>query len=492
MATKILAVDQGTSSSRAILFNVDGSIDSVFQKPIEMIYPQDGWVENNPQELVDNTVWAIEAALSQDGLAFEDVAAMGISNQRETVVVWDKKTGEAVYNAIVWQDRRTAEYCATLKRNECEDLVREKTGLLLDPYFSATKIHWILENVEGARARAEAGDLLFGTVDSFLIWHLTKGEAHVTDVTNASRTMLYDIIGQEWSEKLFNLFDIPKSMAPDVRGNISDFGRYNLKDSDRFISIGGVAGDQQSALIGQGCLSPGMVKSTYGTGCFALTHMGEDAKLSDHKLLTTIASKIDGKVTYALEGAIFNAGTALQFLRDNLGLFEDVSETHDIAVSAGDNGGVYFVPAFTGLGAPFWKPDARGMICGLSRNTTKDHIIRAALEAQAYQTRDLIHIMQEDSGVEISELRVDGGLVANDFMCQFLSDMLQVSVAVPVVSESTAWGAACLAGVSAGVYESLDDAAAVWSARNVFKSTLKEEDADELYNVWKQAVDKLL
>lgn len=492
MATKILAVDQGTSSSRAILFNVDGSIDSVFQKPIEMFYPQDGWVENNPQELVDNTIWAIEAALSQDGVDVDDVAAMGISNQRETVVVWDKESGEAVYNAIVWQDRRTAEYCATLKRDGHEDMVRKKTGLLLDPYFSATKIRWILNHVEGVRARAEAGELLFGTVDSYLLWHLTGGKVHVTDVTNASRTLLYDIIGQKWDESLFNLFDIPQSMAPDVRENISDFGQYKMQDNDQYIQIGGIAGDQQSALIGQGCLSPGMVKSTYGTGCFALTHMGGDARLSDHKLLTTIAYKVNGETSYALEGAIFNAGTALQFLRDNLGLFDDVPQTHDMAMSVPDNGGVYFVPAFTGLGAPYWEPNVRGMISGLTRDTRKAHIVRAALEAQAYQTRDLVDIMEQDSGVRISELRVDGGLVANDFMCQFLSDMLKVSVAVPIVSESTAWGAACLAGVSAGVYSSLEDAAATWSARRIFKPEMSAEEVDTLYKLWAVAVGKLL
>lgn len=492
MATKILAVDQGTSSSRAILFHADGRVHSAFQKPIEMIYPQNGWVENNPQELVDNTIWAIEQALSQDDVAAHDIASMGITNQRETVVVWDRKSGEAVYNAIVWQDRRTADYCATLKRDGVEKILRSKTGLLADPYFSATKIKWILDHVEGARIKAEQGKLLFGTVDSYLLWHLTDGQKHVTDVTNASRTLLYNIIGQKWDDDLFNLFDIPLSMAPEVFENISDYGQYFSSCFNRFLTVGGVAGDQQSALIGQGCLSPGMVKSTYGTGCFALVHMGAQPTLSDNNLLTTIAYKIDGKICYALEGAIFNAGTALQFLRDNLNMFDDVENTAELARTVEHNGGVYFVPAFTGLGVPHWRPDVRGMICGLARDTKKAHIVRAALEAQAFQTRDLIEIMQGDSGTIIRELRADGGLVANDFMCRFLADMLQIPVAVPWVRESTAWGAACLAGVSSSVYDSLEHAAALWRAREVYKPQASRQDVDKLYGAWRGAVDKLL
>lgn len=490
MVSYLLAIDQGTSSSRAIIFNEYGDVKFIYQQPIDLIYPQDGWVEQDPKVLLNNTLSVVRDVLFEDDDVTASVAGVGITNQRETTIVWDKKTGEPVYNAIVWQDRRTANFCTTLKSEGLEDVVRKKTGLLLDSYFSATKLRWILENVDGVRRRAENGDLLFGTVDCYLLWYLTNGRVHATDVTNASRTMLYNIIGHNWDLELLDLFDIPINMMPRVMGNISNFGQI---DSGLFgcnSIVGGMAGDQQSALIGQGCLSPGMVKSTYGTGCFSLMNIGSVATLSDNDLLTTIAYSIDGKVSYALEGSIFNAGTAIQFLRDNLGLICDAKDSEDAARSVPDNGGVFFVPAFTGLGAPYWKPDARGVICGLSRDTQKEHIIRASLEAQAYQTRDLMGVMRQDSGCSIGVMRADGGLVANGFMCQFLSDMLGITVEIPKVTECTAWGAACLAGVQSGVFSSIDDVSSRWKVDKIYEPEENSTDMDVLYAKWKRAVEK--
>lgn len=488
--TYLLSVDQGTSSSRAILFDVHGDIQRVFQKEIELIYPQDGWVEQDPKLLVDNTVWTVGNILKDDAFRGQ-VSGVGITNQRETTIIWDRHTGEPVYNAIVWQDRRTSEYCNRLKSDDKECLVRSKTGLLLDPYFSATKIKWILDNVDGAREHAEKGELLFGTVDCFLLWHLTGRSVHATDETNASRTMLYNIHAREWDQELLDLFDIPFSMLPDVRENISDFGQL---DSDRFgcsVPIGGMAGDQQAALIGQGCIRAGMSKATYGTGCFALMNVGEEPVVSAHNLLTTIGFSCDGAISYALEGSIFNAGTAIQFLRDNFGFIESAKDSEALALSLTDNGGVYFVPAFTGLGAPYWEPDARGVICGLNRDTGKAHVVRAALEAQGYQTRDLIEAMQGDCSQVIDVLRVDGGLVANQFVCQFTANILSISVQVPKVHESTAWGAACLAGVQVGVFRSLEDAASRWQcAQEYHPEDNVDISYDVLYKTWKSAVDK--
>ncbi len=486
----ILAIDQGTSSSRAILFTEDGDIVSTYQQDVKLTYPQDGWVEQSPREMVDNTIWAVKSIIDEDAERAKTIAAIGITNQRETTIVWNRETGEPIYDAIVWQDRRTSEYCDDLRRDGVEDMVRAKTGLLLDPYFSATKVKWILDHVDGAQKSAENGDLLFGSVDTYLLWSLTKGAVHATDVSNASRTMIYNINEMKWDDDLLKLFNIPPSMLPEVRGNISDFGQLCVDQFGASLCVGGMAGDQQSAMIGQGCIAPGMVKSTYGTGCFLLMNMGGDAKLSTHKLLTTIANKVDGKVSYALEGAIFNAGTAIQFLRDNLGLFDKASETEGMAQSLTDNGGVYFVPAFTGLGAPYWNPAARGVICGLTRDTSKAHIVRAALEAQAFQTRDLIESMEKDSGYAIKVLRIDGGLVVNGFMCQFLADMIGVSVEVPRIVESTAWGAACLAGVQAGVFSSLEDSASRWQCAKRYEPMAKKEDMDALYSKWKKAVLK--
>ncbi|MGH1378842.1 MAG: glycerol kinase GlpK [Alphaproteobacteria bacterium] len=490
MVSYLLAIDQGTSSSRAIVFDEFGDIKFISQQPVDLIYPHDGWVEQDPNVLLNSTFSVVKNVLSEDRDVSLSISGVGITNQRETTIVWDRKTGEPVYNAIVWQDRRTANYCTTLKGEGIEEVVREKTGLLLDPYFSATKLRWILENVEGARSRAENGDLLFGTVDCYLLWHLTGGRVHATDVTNASRTMLYNIIGQNWDDYLLDLFDIPSNLMPKVFGNISDFGQIDsgLFGFDNVIR--GMAGDQQSALIGQGCVQKGMVKSTYGTGCFSLMNIGGDAVLSDNKLLTTIGYRVDGKVSYALEGSIFNSGTAIQFLRDNLGLIKDAKDSEEAALSVSDNGGVFFVPAFTGLGAPYWNPAACGVICGLSRDTKGEHIVRAALEAQAYQTRDLIDVMSKDGSCDIGVMRADGGLVANGFMCQFLSDMLGVAVEIPKVAECTAWGVACLAGVQSGVFSSIDEVSSRWVSDRVYKPSQEYDKMDELYGEWKRAVEK--
>ncbi len=490
MSKFILSIDQGTSSSRAILFTLDGAVHALAQKELKLSYPQDGGVEQNPQDIVDDTVWAVRKVITDSKVCIKDIAGVGITNQRETTIVWDRKTGAPVYNAIVWQDRRTSDFCASLKGNGIEDMVREKTGLLLDPYFSATKIKWILDNVDGARTRAENGDLLFGTVDCYLLWHLTGRKVHATDSTNASRTMLYNIIGQNWDKDLLKLFSIPISMMPEVRSNISDYGRIDSDIIDDSLTIGGMAGDQQAALIGQGCLKAGMVKSTYGTGCFALLNTGDVPTQSTHKLLTTIGYNIDGKLTYVLEGSIFNAGTAIQFLRDNMGFFDDAKESQAVADTVDDAGGVFFVPAFTGLGAPHWRPEARGIITGLNRDTKQAHIVRAALEAQGYQTRDLLEAMHNDSGQKIAKLRVDGGLVANDLMCQFLADVLDASIERPKVAESTAWGAACLAGVQAGVFDDLEDAASRWSADKIFTPQADSKAMDKKYAAWEVAVEK--
>lgn len=490
MSKFLLSIDQGTSSSRAILFTLTGDVHTTAQKELKLTYPQSGWVEQNPQSIVDDTVWAVRKVITDSKVDIKDIAGVGITNQRETTIVWDRKTGAPVYNAIVWQDRRTSDFCACLKGDGVEDMVREKTGLLLDPYFSATKIKWILDNVDGARTRAENGDLLFGTVDCYVLWHMTGRKVHATDSTNASRTMLYNIIGQNWDDDLLKLFDIPISMMPEVRSNISDYGRIDSDIIDDSLTIGGMAGDQQAALIGQGCLKAGMVKSTYGTGCFALLNTGDVPTQSTHKLLTTIGYVIDGKATYALEGSIFNAGTAIQFLRDNLDFFDDAKESQTMADTVEDAGGVLFVPAFTGLGAPHWQPGARGIITGLSRDTKQAHIVRAALEAQGYQTRDLLDAMQSDSGPKIRTLRADGGLVANEVMCQFLADILDASIEIPKVTESTAWGAACLAGVQACVFDSLEDAASQWKAERLYAPKADSKAMDKKYNSWKRAVEK--
>lgn len=488
----ILSIDQGTTSSRAILFDKDGNIVAVKQKELSLTYPCKGWVEQNPEDIWKDTLWACQSIISENPEKAKSIASIGITNQRETTIVWDRETGEPVYNAIVWQDRRTADFCAELKDEGIESKVTGKTGLLLDPYFSATKIAWILEHVDGARERAEEGKLAFGTVDSFLIWRLTNGKRHVTDATNASRTLLFNIKTQKWDKGLLEIFDIPASMLPEVLDNCADFGLAQSEFLGRALPIGGVAGDQQAALIGQACFSPGMVKSTYGTGCFALMNIGDTFKKSKNQLLTTTAYRLNGEVTYAIEGAIFVAGAAIQWLRDGLNFFDESSQSEALATSVDDNNGVYFVPAFTGLGAPYWEPEAQAMICGLTRDSTKAHITRAALEAQAYQTLDLMEAFVKDSGHDPDIIRADGGLVHNNFMCQFLSDMLDKPIEIPAVEETTALGAAYLAGLQAGVYDGLEDISSRWACARSYAPDMDEDIRDEFYDGWLTSIDRLL
>lgn len=485
----LIAIDQGTTSSRAILFSINGDIVDLHQKELKLHYPNKGWVEAKADDIWHDTRECCAQILKHcDQLP----VAIGITNQRETTLIWDRKTGDAVYNAIVWQDRRTADFCEQLKGQGYEDIVSAKTGLLLDPYFSASKIAWILDNVEGVRQRAVAGDLAFGTVECYLLWKLTGGKVHATDATNASRTMLYNLQTQDWDDELLKIFNIPVALLPDVYDNMADFGVSEASLLGAEIPIGGMAGDQHAALIGQGCLNPGMVKSTYGTGCFALMNIGSKFKQSQNRLLTTAAYRIDGKMTYAIEGSIFVAGAVIQWLRDGLGLLDDVAESETLARSVPDNNEVYFVPAFTGLGAPYWRPYARALITGLSRETTKAHIVRAALEAQAYQTLDLIGAMEKDGGHKAEVIRIDGGLVANNFMCQFLVDMIQRPAEVPKVAETTAWGAALLAGVQTGVFDSLEASAKEWRADRRFRPEIDLAESERLYSGWQTAVSMLL
>jgi glycerol kinase len=481
---KILAIDQGTTSSRAIVFSDAGEALQTAQKELTLVYPQNGWVEQNPDDILNDTLSCVRECLAHH----EDIVAIGITNQRETTIIWDRETGKPIYNAIVWQDRRTADYCASLKSHEA--MVRQKTGLLLDPYFSATKIHWILSNVEGARAAAEQGKLAFGTVDSFLLWHLTGRASHITDMSNASRTMLFNINTLSWDDDLLRLFDIPKSLLPEARENVGNFGVAHIDDKE--IRIMGMAGDQQAALIGQACFDVGMMKSTYGTGCFALMNIGNQPKLSRNKLLTSVGYVINGNPTYVLEGSIFVAGAALQWLRDEMAFFTDTAESEAQAKSVTDSDGVYFIPAFTGLGAPYWNPNVRGAILGLTRATSKAHITRAALEAQAYQTCDLMGAMVADSGTRPPVLRVDGGLVRNTWMVQFLSDMLDVPIEIPKSIETTALGAAYLAGIGAGVFKDVTDISKKWERQSSFVSGMSEQQRKDLYAGWKKSVERLL
>ena len=485
--TYLLSIDQGTTSSRAILFSKGGEIVAVSQKELTLHYPNKGSVEQDANDIWRDTLDCCRDVIGHAGSV--TIAGIGITNQRETTVLWDRKTGKPVYNAIVWQDRRTADYCASIKQHE--PMVAAKTGLLLDPYFSATKIRWILENVEGVRARAEAGDLAFGTIDSFLLWNLTGGKIHATDATNAARTMLYNIVTQEWDDELLALFNIPRALLPEVKDNVAAFGETLPELLGKSYMIGGMAGDQQAALIGQCCFDDGMVKSTYGTGCFALMNIGGAFKQSQNRLLTTTAYRFDGKPTYAIEGAIFVAGAAIQWLRDNLGILKDAAESETLARSVDNNNGVYFVPAFTGLGAPYWNPHARASISGLTRESTKAHIARAALEAQAYQTLDLMDAMAKDGGHDPQTIRADGGLVANNFMCQFLADMLGRPVEIPKVHETTALGAAYLAGLQCGVYGGLSDLSQNWSLDKRYAPAMDSQSREDLYKGWKVAIGNL-
>ncbi|MGI2029631.1 glycerol kinase GlpK [Endozoicomonas acroporae] len=489
----IVSLDQGTTSSRAIIFNHDGEIVGTSQREFTQHYPQPGWVEHNPMEIWATQSSVLTEVLAKTNIRPDEVAALGITNQRETTVVWDKTTGQPVYNAIVWQCRRTTEICEQLKKAGLESHIRETTGLVLDAYFSGTKIKWILDNVEGARESAEKGDLLFGTVDTWLTWKLTNGRAHVTDVTNASRTMLFDINRLEWDDTILQTLDIPRSMLPEVKSSSEVYGKTNIGgEGGTRIPVAGMAGDQQAALFGQMCHEKGMAKNTYGTGCFLLMNTGEAPVKSENGLLTTIAFGIDGKVHYALEGSVFMGGASVQWLRDELGLVRDAADTEYFASKVKDTNGVYVVPGFVGLGAPYWDPYARGAIFGLTRGANRNHIVRATLEAIAYQSRDLIEAMQQDAGIEMKQLRVDGGAVANNFLMQFQSDILNKEVVRPTVTESTAAGSAYLAGLAVGFWKSIDELKDKVGVDRVYTPVMDDEQRSGLYKGWKKAVERSL
>ncbi|WP_409253778.1 glycerol kinase GlpK [Bacillus sp. SCS-153A] len=489
MGNYILSLDQGTTSSRAILFNKKGEIVHTAQKEFTQHFPNPGWVEHNPKEIWGSILAVIAAVLSESSVKPEEVAAVGITNQRETTVVWDKKTGEPVYNAIVWQSRQTSSICEELKEKGLEDTFRDKTGLLIDAYFSGTKVKWILDNVDGARTQADNGELLFGTIDTWLIWKLSGGKTHVTDYSNASRTLMYNIYELTWDEELLEILGVPQSMLPEVKPSSEVYGHtapYHF--FGREVPIAGAAGDQQAALFGQACFSEGMAKNTYGTGCFMLMNTGEKAVKSDHGLLTTIAWGYDGKVEYALEGSIFVAGSAVQWLRDGLRMIKDAAETEQYAERTDGNDGVYVVPAFVGLGTPYWDSDVRGAVFGLTRGTSKEHFIRAVLESLAYQTKDVLTAMEADSGLSLKKLRVDGGAVKNSFLMQFQSDILAAEVERPVVNETTALGAAYLAGLAVGFWKDTSEITDQWNLDRKFDPAMEKEEITKLYRGWKQAV----
>ena len=492
MEKYILALDQGTSSSRAIVFDRHGQTKAVSQKEFTQIFPKPGWVEHNPMEIWSSQASVIAEAITSIDINGLNIAAIGITNQRETTIVWDAETGAPVYNAIVWQDRRTSEYCDSLKKDGRTDLIRSKTGLIIDAYFSATKIRWILENVPGARQKAEEGKLRFGTVDTWLIWMLTRGEVHVTDVSNASRTMLFNIHTLQWDKELMELFDIPESMMPEVKSSSEVYGYTKTTLFAHEVPIAGIAGDQQAALFGQMCTEPGSVKNTYGTGCFLLMNSGERPIMSSNNLLTTVAWKIGDTVNYALEGSIFVAGSVVQWLRDGLGIIKSSSEVEELAASVPDNGGVYYVPALTGLGAPHWDQYAKGSIYGISRGTTAAHIARAALEGIAFQTMDIVNAMQKDAGITLKELKVDGGASRNNLLMQFQADVLETSVIRPTVTETTALGAAYLAGLAVGYWESLDHIKSQWGVEKEFKPMAAAEDVAALKEGWADAIRRTL
>jgi len=490
MSQYILSIDQGTTSSRAMLFDENGHASFTAQREFTQHFPKDGWVEHDPEEIWETTLKVVREALQRAHADARSIAAIGITNQRETTVVWDRKSGKPVYNAIVWQDRRTADYCETLRTRGMESMVTAKTGLLLDPYFSGTKVNWILDQVDGARERAERGELLFGTVDCFLIWRLTDGEVHATDATNASRTLMFNIHQQSWDEELLELLAIPESMLPRVLDCADDYGTTSKTLFDVEIPIAGVAGDQQAALIGQACFEPGMIKSTYGTGCFMILNTGEQALASNNKLLTTVGYRLDGNTTYALEGSIFVAGAAVQWLRDGIGIIDTAHQTEALAESLDSNNGVYLVPAFTGLGAPHWDPDARGAIFGITRDTGVAELVRATLESVCYQTFDLLEAKRRD-GLKPTRLRVDGGMVQNSWLCQFLADTLNIIVERPAVTETTALGAAYLAGLQIGLFASLDDIAQHWQAEREFDPAMESSRRNLLLADWHEAVIKV-
>lgn len=485
----IMALDQGTTSSRAILFDEDGKIFHTPQQEFKQYFPQSGWVEHDPEQIWSSILSVIVGVLSEKNISATQVVGIGITNQRETTVVWDKHTGKPVYNAIVWQSRQTVDICDELREAGHSDMVRDKTGLLIDAYFSGTKVKWILDHVEGAREKAEAGDLLFGTIDTWIIWKLTNGEKHVTDYSNASRTLMYNIYDLKWDDELLEMLSVPKSMLPEVRPSSEVYGHTASKHFfGQEVPIAGIAGNQQAALFGQACFEQGMVKNTYGTGCFMLMNTGEKAVRSEHGLLTTLAWGIDGKVTYALEGSIFVAGSALQWLRDGLRMFRDSAESEQYATRVESTEGVYMVPAFVGLGTPYWDSDVRGAFFGLTRGTTKEHFVRATLESLAYQTNDVLEAMEEDSGIPLGRLRVDGGAVKNDFLMQFQADLLNVPVERPEINETTALGAAYLAGLAVGFWESQEKIAEYWKLEKDFEPQMAEADAAKLVEGWHKAV----
>jgi glycerol kinase len=488
MKKYILALDQGTTSSRAIIFDHDGQPVTAVRKEFTQIYPQPGWVEHDAEEIWSSQAGVAFDALIKAGIDSKDIAAIGITNQRETTVVWDRTTGKPVYNAIVWQDRRTAGYCDKLKADGHEEKILEKTGLVIDAYFSATKVKWILDNVKGARQLAEKGQLAFGTIDSWLIWNLTGGELHITDVSNASRTMLYNIRNLSWDGELLKLMNIPESMLPEVRSSSEIYGE-TMGHFSSPIRIAGIAGDQQAALFGQMCIEPGMVKNTYGTGCFMMMNIGKNPIRSKNKLLTTIAWKIGGETHYALEGSIFIAGAVVQWLRDGLGIISSSSDVEKLAAKVTDSGDVYFVPAFAGLGAPHWDQHARGTLVGLTRGSTAAHIARASLDSIAYQTYDILGAMQQDSGIIIKELRVDGGATINNNLMQFQSDLLRTSVVRPKITETTALGAAYLAGLAVGYWGSINEMSRQWKKDTTFVPALPETETKKMIKGWHRAIN---
>lgn len=492
MKKYIMALDQGTTSSRSIIFDKDGEIVSLVQREFPQIFPSEGWVEHDPMTIWSTQIAACTEALMKIGGSWDEISGIGITNQRETVVVWDRNTGVPVYNAIVWQCRRTADYCEQLKSHGLTELIRSKTGLLLDPYFSASKVAWILDNVEGARERAERGELCFGTIDSWLIWNLTDGQVHATDYTNASRTMLFNINTLEWDKELLEIFNIPSSMLPEVKPSSTIFGYTDQRILGERIAIGGVAGDQQAALFGQCCFNPGELKNTYGTGGFLLMNIGEEPKITDSGLITTIAWGVDGKVSYALEGSVFVCGAAIQWLRDGMKIIESATDSEYYARKVPDSGGVLVVPAFQGLGAPYWDPYARGIIVGITRATTKYHIIRATIESMAYQTADVIKLMEDSTGMKVGNLAVDGGASANDLLLSFQSDILGISIDRPECIETTALGAAYLCGLATGMYKSTDDIKNNRRISKTFSPEKGEEWRKEKMSIWSKAVSRSL
>ena len=490
MPQYLLAIDQGTTSSRAIVFDESGTSVATAQQEFQQYFPQDGWVEHDAGEIWESTLAVCREALDASGVPVSSISGIGITNQRETTIIWDRKTGEPVYRAIVWQDRRTASLCTKLKSDGYEDTVVDRTGLLIDPYFSATKIAWVLDNVDGVRARAEAGELAFGTVDSWLLWNLTGGQSHRTDATNASRTAIFNIHDQDWDEELLALFRIPRALLPEVLDSAADFGLTEEKWFGGSLPVAGIAGDQHAALVGQACFKPGMAKSTYGTGCFLMVNTGAEAPRSENRLLTTMAYRLNGKPCYAMEGSIFVAGAAMQWLRDGLKLISHASESSRYATEVGVDNPVYLVPAFTGLGAPHWDPHARGAIMGLTRDTGIAEIVTAGLQSVCYQTKDLVRAIQND-GTSLESLRVDGGMVVNDWLMQFLADILNVPVERPKVTETTALGAAYLAGLQVGVYESLEQIAELWEREHCFEPAMKPMLRESLYAGWLDAVERV-